>query len=274
MEKEIWKPVVGFEGWYEVSSFGRLRSVDRVEVNANGVTRHLKGKMISTSSLSHGYPVAVLMRPGEKKMVRIHRLVAKAFIQNPENKPCIDHIDTNRANCRKDNLRWVDNKENSNNPISVENARIASTKEYGSGWKTINTKNKNGSYGAEVPVCQFSISGEFIQRYRSISEASASTNIPRNSIRRSIRGSYKQAGGFLWTKDGDSPNANFINTSTWKKSVFQYDKDGVFIKGWCSASDAERTLKIHNIHRCIKYGKSMAGGFWWSFSKKDNFFDT
>lgn len=264
---------MGFEGFYEVSSFGRLRSLDRVQVNARGAVRRIRGRMISLDSLGNGYPVSVLMRNGEKKVVRIHRLVAEAFIPNPDNLPMIDHIDTDRQNNRVENLRWVDSKGNANNPITKMKSAISSTKEFGSGWKTILTKNARGSCKAEIPICQFTLEGEFIRRYRSYSEASAETGIERCPLRRAVNGSYRQAGGFLWAKEGERPNERFINTSTWSKKVYQYDKNGSFIREWISACEAERSLRITNISRCIRFPGRTAGGYRWSFVKKENFFD-
>ena len=273
MENEIWRPVVGYEGWYEVSSFGNLRSVDRAGVDVFGVARRYKGRMISSDSLSYGYPVAILMKNGKRKTVRIHRIVAEAFIPNPDNKPFIDHIDTNRRNARVENLRWVDRAENANNPNSIKNYSRSATKEFGSGWKTINTRNANKSCHSEVPVCQYSLDGIFIRRYRSIAEAGEVTGIAKGNIDRAHKGVFKQAGGFLWAKEGEQPIPYVPNTPTRQHRVFQYDINGVFIKEWVSVAEAERSLMATNVSRSAREGKYPAGGYWWSYTKKDNYFD-
>ena len=273
MEKEIWRPVVGYIGLYEVSSLGNLRSVDRTQVNSKGVTRLLKGRMISLNSLSDGYPVAVLSNGATKNTFRIHRLVAEAFIPNPNNKPHIDHIDTNRRNARVENLRWVNWSENADNPNSKQNYSRAASKEHGSGWKTIETRNINGSRNAEVPVCQYSLSGLFVQRFRSISEAMGVTGVPRRSIIGALRGEFKQAGGFLWAKEGEQPMVYIKPTPARAKRIYQYEINGGLIREWDSVSSAEVSLMIHNISRSAREAKYPAGGYWWSYKKKDNFFN-
>ena len=122
--EEIWKPVVGYEGLYEVSNQGRVRSLDR-SVHNSGIYsekkefikkgRILKLRTSKSKGLKTGYFRVCLTKNNEYKNLCVHKLVAKAFISNPENKPCVDHIDTNIENNNVDNLRWVTHKENNNN---------------------------------------------------------------------------------------------------------------------------------------------------------------
>lgn len=93
--EEIWKPVVGYEGMYEVSNLGRVKSIKRNIIIKLGIIK--------------GYNRIVLK--GKTKL--IHRLVSEAFIPNPENKPCVNHIDNNPLNNNINNLEWVTHKENS-----------------------------------------------------------------------------------------------------------------------------------------------------------------
>lgn len=267
--KEIWRSVIGYEGFYEVSNLGHLRSVDRVQTNTKGICRRLRGRIIRPG-FSYGYPVAVLTKNGKKKSVKLHRLVAEAFIPNPYNKPCIDHIDTNRNNCFVCNLRWVSHKENANNPISMTNYSKASSKAFGSGWKIINTRNENKSIHAEIPVSQFSLNGEPIHRYRSIADAARQTGIQRGTILGAVSGSFKQAGGYLWAKDGVTPNKYVKNPSAKRKKVYQYSAEGSFVNEWASVSEAERALSITNIARCARLNRFLAGGFKWSYEKRES----
>ena len=116
---EIWKPVVGYEGMYEVSNFGRLK----------GLTYFKDRDIYLHPSVNrYGYAMVMLTNKHDKskptrKGFSVHRLVAMAFIPNPENKPQIDHIDGNRLNNRVENLRWCTQTENSNNPISKQRMR-------------------------------------------------------------------------------------------------------------------------------------------------------
>ena len=112
MEEEIWKPIKDFEGYYEVSNIGRVRSLN--------YKRTGKGKILKNIEDYKGYLEVVLTKNGKRKQFKVHRLVAEAFIPNPENKPCIDHINTIKSDNRVENLRWVTYKENSNNEKTLE----------------------------------------------------------------------------------------------------------------------------------------------------------
>lgn len=103
--KEIWKPIEGYEGLYEVSNFGRVRSLDHFETNGVCVILY-KGKNIVGSVSKHGYHVVSLCKHGVQKSFKTHRIVAKTFIPNPKNYPCVNHKDQNRLNNFVDNLEW------------------------------------------------------------------------------------------------------------------------------------------------------------------------
>lgn len=101
---EIWKDVVGYEGMYEVSNKGRVRSLDRKDIRG----RRVKGKYLKYKKTSRGYLSLQLCG----KDCLIHRLVAKAFIPNPENKPQVNHIDGDKSNNNVENLEWCTSSEN------------------------------------------------------------------------------------------------------------------------------------------------------------------
>ena len=114
--EEIWKDVVGYEGYYQVSNLGRVRSLDRIVSNG----RKIKGKILSTKvNTPPYYPRVSLSVNGKMKLVQVHRLVAQAFVYNPdpEHKTQVGHKDESRTNNRADNLEWVTPKENSNMPL-------------------------------------------------------------------------------------------------------------------------------------------------------------
>ena len=117
--EEIWKDVVGYEGYYQVSNLGRVRSLDRIVSNG----RKIKGKILSTKvNTPPYYPRVSLSVNGKMKLVQVHRLVAQAFVYNPdpEHKTQVGHKDESRTNNRADNLEWVTPKENSNMPLHRE----------------------------------------------------------------------------------------------------------------------------------------------------------
>lgn len=114
---EIWAPIKGYEGLYEVSSLGRVRSVDRsvCYTNSKGNTiEYIKpSQLLSGSTYDFArYPVVMLYRNGCRKTYKVHRLVANTFIPNPEHKPEVNHIDGDHTNNCVDNLEWVTGPEN------------------------------------------------------------------------------------------------------------------------------------------------------------------
>ena len=113
MEKEIWKPVVGYEGFYEVSNLGRVRSLDRKFKTRQGRIISVKGQPIKADpSKRSGYVQVHLSNNGDRRTYQLHRVVAKSFVENPENKPEINHKDGIKTNNRADNLEWVTPSEN------------------------------------------------------------------------------------------------------------------------------------------------------------------
>ena len=118
---EEWKSVIDYEECYEVSNLGNIRSIDRLSTSYGSRICQRKGKLLTQSK--HGrYAMVDLCKDGIVKKHLIHRLVATAFIANPENKPAVDHIDRDRFNNNASNLRWATSEENqSNRGIMITN---------------------------------------------------------------------------------------------------------------------------------------------------------
>lgn len=112
MAEETWKDIRGYEGLYQVSSLGRVKSVDRYEKQKNNITRHRNEKFLVSMSTQSNRKRIVLCKNGKVKKFFVHQLVAEAFIPNPENKLQVHHIDHNPSNNCVDNLMWVTNSEN------------------------------------------------------------------------------------------------------------------------------------------------------------------
>lgn len=127
LDDEIWKDVVGYEGLYLVSNKGRIISLSRDIANRYSV-RHIEPKLLNPYarkvSKNYLFYCVSLWKNNKSKCGRVHRLVAKAFIPNPNNLPEIDHIDTDTSNNKVENLRWCTRLQNANNPITKENNRI------------------------------------------------------------------------------------------------------------------------------------------------------
>lgn len=171
--KQVWKSIVGYEGLYEVSNHGNVRSLDRVIVENNTKKERLiKGVTLSAANSKRGYRVVVLCKDGTEKMRNVHQLVAESFISNPENKHCINHKDFNRLNNHVDNLEWCTYAEN--NLHSIEEGKKGRT------------------------VIQFTKDGEFVQQFDSIKRAESHTGIASQNISKVCKGERESAGEYKW----------------------------------------------------------------------------
>lgn len=197
MENELWKPIHGFDELYEISSFGRVKSVEHFIVRGNSNHARVPSKIIKPWINAKGYLCVALHKDGASYKKKVHRLVAEAFIENPDCKPHIDHIDTNKSNNAVSNLRWVTPSENKNNPITVELHRKTQLKKEVvekcmRGRELVNGKTRR------IPVNQFDKEGNFMARYESMNEAARVTGIGSNFISPACAGKIKYAGGYLW----------------------------------------------------------------------------
>lgn len=119
MNEEIWKAIPNYEGSFEVSNYGNFRSLDRFVPSRWGGVRKYPGKSLLVEEMQDGYKRIVLMKDGNKKRFMCHRLVAQVFIENPHNKPYINHIDGNRGNNCVENLEWCTKSENEQHAVNV-----------------------------------------------------------------------------------------------------------------------------------------------------------
>lgn len=111
---EIWKNIKDYEGLYQVSNLGRVKSMDRIITRKDGISQFRKGIIKTPKINSDGYHTVTLSKNGNNKTLGIHILVARHYIPNPENKSEVNHIDFNRKNNRVDNLEWCNIRKISN----------------------------------------------------------------------------------------------------------------------------------------------------------------
>ena len=177
---EIWKPVVGYEGSYEVSSMGKIRSLDRMCYGPrlkDGQFR--KGKVLRGNILQDGYEQVRLFQNGKGEYIKVHRIVAEAFIPNPQNKIQVNHINGIKHDNRADNLEWVSPSENMRHAYDVLKIPTGKGRKHGPSIRRKLTKEQveairkdprtNTRIAKDYNVCQQTISnvklGYFYQEY-------------------------------------------------------------------------------------------------------------
>ena len=172
LPEEEWKPVVGFETLYAVSNKGRVASLQ---------FHGKKSFSLMSQSVAKGYYVVKIRdwRKNYSSSLRVHRLVAEAFIPNPDNKPQIDHIDTNTQNNDVKNLKWATGIENQHNPITLKRLKKQMIK-YN---KSEEHKQANRER-LSIPVIQYNKKGEFVAEYSSMTEAAKVLNTTVTCIKR------------------------------------------------------------------------------------------
>ena len=171
--QEIWKDIKGYEGLYKISNLGRIKSLPR-----NGTIKN--ERIIKYSLDKYGYP-QVILHNKKYKCFRVHRLVAKTFIPNPENKLTVNHIDGNKLNNCVDNLEWNTVEENNNHALRMGLQRF--------------TGNK---------INQYSLDGKFIKQWNSQREIERKLKVSHGNINLTCKGIYKQCNGYIWRYANDS----------------------------------------------------------------------
>lgn len=181
MKEEKWKDIPGYN--YAVSTAGGIKRTDT-------------GAIVTPWFNKDGYPCVSLSEKGKVRKFRVHRLVAEAFIPNPDNRPYVDHINTDHTDSRVENLRWVTPKGNSNNPLTLERLRKTTFKA-----GDANPKTMTGKFGKDnpvsIPVEQLK-DGQVVATHESARRAMVATRIDCTSITKVCRGQRKSAGGFGW----------------------------------------------------------------------------
>ena len=164
MNKEIWKDVVGYEGLYQVSNLGIVKSLFRYK------------KILKPFEDNKGYLRVTLYKNNKSKSIKVHKLVAEAFIPNPNNYDCINHKDENKMNNRVENLEFCSFYYNLM---------------YGTRVQRIAKKNNK-------PILQFDLEGNIIKEYESITQASKELNNSLNNISQCCLGRSRTSKGYIF----------------------------------------------------------------------------
>lgn len=177
---ELWKPVYGYEDFYEVSSEGRVRSKDRY-ITFRGKPKFVKGRVLKPQTRSHGYLSIWLYNGEDRWQVSVHRLVATAFCKREDGQNEVNHLNEDKQDNRAVNLEWCTKSENCS---------------YGSRPSSISRKNTNGK--KSKAVVQNTMDGEFVYLYPSLHEVTRQTNFGFRYIQRSATEGIS-AYGYRWT---------------------------------------------------------------------------
>lgn len=209
-EDEIWKEIQGFEGLYAVSNKGKVMNL-------------MSGKVLKNNINTHGYPFVQLHKGNEKpKQIKVHRLIAEAFIPNPDNLPEVNHIDEDKTNNDVTNLEWVTASQNQRHSAHTKSCRIN----------------------------QLTLDGELIKTWESSMQIQRELGYSKSNIIKCCKGNkrYSHVGGFKW-EYADPEQQRKLN-----RPVAALTKDGEYVAEYKNAAEASRCLKISNtqIYFCLK----------------------
>ena len=179
MTYEIWKDIEGYNGLYQISTLGRIKSLDRKVFN-NGTFQLIKGKILNPCNNGNNYLYINLCKNSEIKRVAIHRLVAQAFIDNQNNFTQVNHKDENKINNCVDNLEWCSPKYNANYGTRNKRMKDNIIKKY------------------SKKVIQYDLDGNFIREFNSIEDTAKHFNVTSQSINRCCKGKLKRCKNYIF----------------------------------------------------------------------------
>lgn len=244
--EEIWKDVKGYEGIYQVSNIGRVKSLLRKVAHIKG-NRTIPERIIKLHiSSSNGYYMVNLCKDKSHKSYLVHRLVAGAFISNPNKLPYINHKNEIRTDNRVENLEWCTPEYN------IEYSRVREK-------STIKTSKA---------VCQYDLDGNLIKMYDSMKEAGNAIGADPSCIAKCCNCEIGSVHGFIWKFKGDNRE---MERRIRKRRVIQKDLSGNTIKVWGSIKDAAigTNSSVSGILLCCQGKRNKTStNFKWSYYGK------
>ena len=241
----MWKEIPNTDGLYLISEDGKVFS-----------TR--SNRILKNQQLGNGYWRIELNIDGKYERRFIHRLVAEAFIPNPNNYPCVNHKDENPSNNHVSNLEWCTHKYNMN---------------YGTRTARMNAHRvipKGADNPQSIRVYQFSLDGEFLAEYGSCGEAGRETGLRSSSIARAVNGSRKQYAGYYWSDKKEFEYSNVRDQRFKKGAILKCDMEGNVLKQYNSSLQlkSDGYNQIH-VNRVCRGERKSYKGFTWKHERND-----
>lgn len=268
--EEIWKDVKGYEGLYQVSNFGKVKSVERVIIQRDGKIKKIRGAIKKQRLIKKGYATVCLCKNCKSKFFLVHRLVAIAFVDNPFEYPCVNHKDECKTNNNAENLEWCTCKYNSNYGTIKE--RIIDTRRKNNKQEDINNKiretaKKKGLRTAERAINQFTWDGVFVKRFDSAEQVKKQLGI--QSTGSCANGTQNHAGGFIWLYDEDVDRIkDRVLEQKPTKVVLQCSKHGNVIKKWKCPLEIHKVtgISLTALSNCLHGRAKSSGGYIWKYN--------
>lgn len=187
---EEWRDVANYQGLYKVSSVGRVKSLERIVIRSDGKQQTVSERILKAETTKKGYLQVALCKNGKMKAMKVHRLVATAFIPNPNGYKEVNHKDEDKTNNRVENLEWVTASYNIN--YGTRNERFAKA------------NKENGLYERQAKAFSKAVqqidkeSGEVIAEFPSVNEVQRQLGFDKGYISACCLGKHKLAYDYLW----------------------------------------------------------------------------
>ena len=258
---EVWKPIKDYNSVYEVSNFGRVKSLARTvlfnHLKFGSCSLSYEDKISKQTKAKCGYLfVSLTNEKGESKIYRVHRLILEAFTPNHENKPFVNHIDGDKHNNELSNLEWCTSSENMIH--AYENG--------------LATKISGKDHHQSKTVYQYDFSGNLLGTYGSCGEAGRITGYNSSQINKVCIGKLKMYKDNIWSYtelEKEFFNKEFRKHYDKKDIVIQYDYYGKELKRYRNAKEAARESGIQYIliYQNLTHRTKTAKGYRWVYAK-------
>ena len=242
---EIWKDIKGYEGKYQVSNKGRIKSLSRAIPHLGGFRVIPERIMVQHVSSTTGYYMVHLCKDKKYEWMLTHRIVAMTFIPNPNNLPFVNHKDEIKTNNEVSNLEWC-------------------TPAYNLDYSNVRQKQRDA---ISKEIEQYDFDGRFIKRYKNCYEAGRILNVSPSSLRLCCIGKIGSCRGFIWKYTNEEKKKN---TRPRLRRICQYDTNGNLVKLWTSIKEAADALGCDcgGSIKCCKGIRNKCNNYKWMYYDK------